>query len=61
LAQFPAIIYNRLLAIEVAKHKSMLFAEKIAAGAKIDYFKAMSAALKLIATGASLTLRHGSD
>jgi hypothetical protein len=45
---------DRQLAFQVAEHKSMFFAEKDVAGAKIDYFKATSGALQLIPEGASL-------
>lgn len=44
---------DRVLANQVAEHKSMFFAEKDAAGNKVDYFKATSGALKLIPEGAS--------
>lgn len=44
---------DRVLANQVAEHKSMFFAEKDAAGNKVDYFKATSGALQLIPEGAS--------
>lgn len=45
---------DRQLAIQVAEHKSMFFAEKDAAGARIDYFKTTNGSLQLIPKGASL-------
>jgi len=42
------------LARQVAEHKSMFFAEKDVDGGKIDYFQAISGALRLIPQGPSL-------
>ena len=44
---------DRALANQVAEHKSMFFAEKDAAGNKVDYFKATTGALQLIPEDAS--------
>lgn len=44
---------DRVLANQVAEHKSMFFAEKDATGNKVDYFQATSGALRLIPEGAS--------
>jgi hypothetical protein len=51
---FAAACADRSLARAVAEHKSIFFAEKDAAGVKIDYFKATSGQLQLIPTGESL-------
>jgi hypothetical protein len=44
---------DRVLANQVAEHKSMFFPERDAIGKKVDYFKATSGALQLIPEGAS--------
>ena len=53
-AHFDAAARNHELARQVAEHKSVFFAEKDAAGEKIDYFQATSGNLRLIPQGASL-------
>lgn len=45
---------NRQLARQVAEHEALFFAEKDAAGNKIDYFQAVSGSLQLIPEGESL-------
>jgi hypothetical protein len=47
-------INDHALAMQVARHKSMFFAEKDAAGHWIDYHQAVSGSLQLIPQGASL-------
>lgn len=49
----PAI-GNRTLALAVAKHKSMFFSEKTAAGEWIDYVAAVSGALQLVPSDMAL-------
>jgi len=46
---------DRVLANQVAEHKTMFFSEKDASGKIIDYFKATSGGLQLIPQGASQT------
>lgn len=50
-----AAIANRALALAVAKHKSMFFSEKNAAGQLIDYVAAVSGELRLVPGGRALT------
>jgi hypothetical protein len=52
---FESAIADRALALQVAQHKAMFFAEKDAAGKPIDYTQAVSNALQLIPEGAALT------
>jgi hypothetical protein len=51
---YPLAARDWQLARHVAEHKSIFFAEKDASGGKIDYFRAISGALRLIPEGASL-------
>lgn len=51
---FAAACADQALAQAVAEHKSVFFVEKDAAGAKIDYFAAISGQLQLIPAGESL-------
>ncbi len=51
---YAAAVDDHALALQVAQHKTMFFAEKDAAGNWIDYTKAVSGGLQLIPTGESL-------
>jgi hypothetical protein len=51
---FATACADQALAQAVAEHKSVFFVEKDAAGAKIDYFTAISGQLQLIPAGESL-------
>jgi hypothetical protein len=51
---YPLAARDRQLARQVAENKSIFFAEKDASGARIDYFRAIGGALRLIPEGASL-------
>lgn len=51
---FDSAANDQELARQVAEHKATFFAEKDAAGAKIDYFQATAGALRLIPEGESL-------
>lgn len=53
-AHFGTAASDRELALQVAEHKSMFFAEKDANGEKVDYFLATAGELRLIPEGASL-------
>ena len=53
-AHFEKALNDRQLAMDVATHKSMFFAEKDMNGAKVDYYRAVTGSLKLIQEGASL-------
>ncbi len=51
---FESAVNDHALAMQVAKHKSMFFAEKDLAGQWIDYEQAVSGSLRLVPEGASL-------
>ena len=51
---FESAVNDHALAMQVAKHKSMFFAEKDLAGQWIDYQQAVSGSLRLVPEGASL-------
>ncbi len=51
---YPLAARDWQLARQVVEHKSIFFAEKAASGGKIDYFRAIGGALRLIPEGASL-------
>lgn len=51
---FENAISDHLLAMQVAQHKSMFFAEKDNAGKWIDYHRAVTGSLQIIPEGASL-------
>ena len=51
---FEKAVQDQALALQVARHKSMFFAEKDASGHWIDYTQAVSGSLQLIPQGASL-------
>lgn len=53
-AHFEKAMGDRVVAKQVAEHKSMYFAEKDAAGSWVDYFAAVSGELRLIPEGNSL-------
>ncbi|MFZ6813795.1 nucleotidyl transferase AbiEii/AbiGii toxin family protein [Undibacterium sp. Rencai35W] len=53
-AHYESAVTDRELGKKVAEHKSMFFAEKDAAGAKVDYQRAVTGAIQLIPTGESL-------
>ena len=50
---FESAVGSQALALQVAQHKAIFFAEKDAAGNPIDYTRAVSGALQLIPDGAS--------
>lgn len=52
---FEKSVEDRAIAVQVAEHKSMYFAEKDAAGQWVDYVAAVSGGLQLIPEGDSLT------
>ena len=52
---FENAVGDQALALQVAQHKTMFFAEKDAAGNPIDYTRAVLGALQLIPEGASRT------
>ena len=51
---YASAIIDRDLRANVARHKAMFFAEKDAAGVKVDYHRAVNGAIQLVPTGASL-------
>ena len=51
---FESAVNDHALAMQVAKHKSMFFAEKDLVGQWIDYQQAVSGSLRLVPKGASL-------
>jgi hypothetical protein len=56
---FKSAVDDHALAMQVAKHKSMFFAEKDLAGQWIDYLQAVSGSLRLVPQGASLAALEG--
>jgi hypothetical protein len=54
----PALA-DRVLAVEVANHKAMFFAENDEVGRQIDYMQAVSGSLKLVPEGNALDLLRG--
>jgi hypothetical protein len=56
---FEKAAADRALALKVAEHKSMFFIEKDADGTKINYYKAVTGAIRIIPAGKSLAaLEH---
>lgn len=53
-AHYASALADQLLALQVAQHKAMFFAEKDAAGGWIDYTRAVEGELKLVPQGPSL-------
>ena len=58
---YPLAVRNWQLARQVAEHKSIFVAEKDAFAGKIDYFRAIRGAQRLIPEGASLVALQNDD
>jgi len=51
---FPPAILDREVALSVARHKSIFFAEKDDAGSTIDYFQAVTGQLRIVPEGKAM-------